>query len=43
MSKKIEFDDEKLEKLRLGECIEDEIDGQKIIICGHKTELSSSE
>ena len=38
MSGKIEFSDEKLEKLRLGECIEEEIDGQTVIICGHKAD-----
>ena len=43
MSGKIEFDDEQLEKLKLGECIEEEIDGQKILICGHKVDIPDKE
>jgi len=35
-NRKIDFEEDELNKLKIGECIEKEIDGEKIIVCGKK-------
>ena len=37
--KSVDFEDEELEKLRVGDCIEKTINGEKLIVCGQKVDI----
>ena len=37
--KHIEFEDEEIDKLLSGDCVEKTINGEKIIVCGQKIDI----
>jgi len=39
----VDFRDEELQKLRDGECIEKEINGEKLFVCGTKMQIKRIE
>jgi len=41
--KAIMFEEDELDKLKIGDCIEKTIDGEKIIVCGQKVDLEEKE
>lgn len=37
--KNIEFEEEEIDKLMVGDCVEKTINGEKIIVCGQKIDI----
>lgn len=37
--KHIEFEEEEIEKLMVGDCVEKTINGEKLIVCGQKMDI----